>query len=140
MCGLFCPHCGPRWGQFRPRQGRPLATGRYRYATRVPTLFGEQLRASLKANGLSLRAAARAVDVDESFIAKITRGDRTPPLEDLQKWLDVWKINAETQQTIMIEAALAHAPDILRDYISNLQIELDKLKSKHQKNSEKTSK
>jgi transcriptional regulator with XRE-family HTH domain len=72
--------------------------------------FGTLLDTLLERRAFSTRSFARAVKSSKSSISGITTGDRTPPLDRLEKWCDVLGLRGAERQHFLDLAALAHLP------------------------------
>lgn len=90
------------------------------------TTFGEFLKAAVKsADFEDVKAFARAVGRDQGNMSRITRGERTPPLRDLDAWAKALKLTASEQRTFKMLAGLAHVKDPeIRDLIASELAEL----------------
>lgn len=58
--------------------------------------FGSCLRAQRKAKGLTIEKLAEQLDLSETFLGDIERGDKTPSLQTIQKIITVLDISADT--------------------------------------------
>jgi transcriptional regulator with XRE-family HTH domain len=72
--------------------------------------FGALLASLLDRREFSTRSFARAVKSSKSSISGITNGERTPPLDRLEKWCDVLALRGAERQHFLDLAALAHLP------------------------------
>jgi transcriptional regulator with XRE-family HTH domain len=72
--------------------------------------FGALLETLLERREFSTRSFARAVKSSKSSISGITNGERTPPLDRLDKWCDVLGLRGAERQQFLDLAALAHLP------------------------------
>jgi transcriptional regulator with XRE-family HTH domain len=78
--------------------------------TPVMLSFGSMLASLLERRAFSTRSFARAVKSSKSSISGITNGERTPPLDRLEKWCDVLGLRGADRQLFLDLAALAHLP------------------------------
>jgi transcriptional regulator with XRE-family HTH domain len=72
--------------------------------------FGALLESLLERRAFSTRSFARAVKSSKSSVSGITNGERTPPLDRLEKWCDVLGLRGTERQHFLDLAALAHLP------------------------------
>ncbi len=93
--------------------------------------FGSLLESFLERREFSTRSVARAVKSSKSSISGITNGDRTPPLDRLDKWCDVLGLRGAERQLFLDLAALAHLPhDALPRFLAWYE-EYQELKAAH---------
>jgi transcriptional regulator with XRE-family HTH domain len=78
------------------------------------TTFGALLETLLARRQFSTRSFARAVKSSKSSISGITNGERTPPLDRLEKWCDALGLRGQERQQFLDLAALAHLPQEAR--------------------------
>jgi transcriptional regulator with XRE-family HTH domain len=74
------------------------------------TTFGALLETLLARRQFSTRSFARAVKSSKSSISGIVNGDRTPPLDRLDKWCEMLGLRGAERQQFLDLAALAHLP------------------------------
>jgi len=89
--------------------------------------FGHLLGAQLTARGLSTRAAARLLDCSHAFVHQVVRGESLPPMARLEHWLDALEVAADEREQWREAAALAHAPESVRERYRAQQAELVRL-------------
>lgn len=90
----------------------------------MSTRFASRLRALLAEHGLSARAFSRQAGVDETFIAKILRNERTPPLAAVPHWLDLLNVPVADRDGWLEDASLCHAPPLIQDLVERLRRQL----------------
>jgi transcriptional regulator with XRE-family HTH domain len=93
--------------------------------------FGSLLNSLLERRAYSTRAFARAVKSSKSSISGITNGERTPPLDRLEKWCDVLGLRGAERQLFLDLAALAHLPHDAQPRFLAWYEEYQELKAAH---------
>lgn len=80
--------------------------------------FGPLLADYLTQRGWSIRAFARQVDHNPTFISQIIRGQRRPPLKRVDAWADQLDLSSQDRESFLDAAALAHAPARVHEIIA----------------------
>jgi transcriptional regulator with XRE-family HTH domain len=70
--------------------------------------------------GLSQLAFAGRAGCNQSFVSQVIRGDRKPPLAQIDRWVSVLGLAGVERQTFIEAANLEHATPVLREMFRRL--------------------
>lgn len=106
------------------RVKQQIASLGLRYAARV-SHFGQMLRIAVKDAGFAnVKAFALAVEMDQSFMSRVSRGARTPPLHAIERWADSLGLTGEARDDFIFLGHLEHAPDKIRESVTALRMKV----------------
>lgn len=89
--------------------------------------FSEVFERALDKAGFKQLGFARKVGTSQGFVSEILRGNRTPPLDRIEKWAEALGLKSEERVEFIRHAHLAHCPDTIRDDYLRLRARVDKL-------------
>jgi len=72
--------------------------------------FAVIFQRALERSKLSQRQFALAVPCNQTLVSKVLRQERTPPLDRLDRWMQVLHLPQDERESFRLAALLAHAP------------------------------
>lgn len=100
--------------------------------------FGDHLAQLLNQKGLSQREFARRSKYAQQNVSLVIRGRRTPPLKRIPQWIKVLDLDKDSAKRLSELADLSHAPESVQALILDLRREIDALKDKVKKLSQRS--
>jgi transcriptional regulator with XRE-family HTH domain len=82
--------------------------------------FAQVLGGLLQERNLSGRVFAGLVGMSQSYVAKILRGNRPPPLGALSRWMETLQLPATERKHLQLLAELEHLPPLAARVVTAL--------------------
>lgn len=73
--------------------------------------FGDMLAARIEGAGLTRIAFAKEVESSSGFMTDVIKGRRTPPLDRLDRWIEVLGLSPKEADQFRFLAGVAHIPE-----------------------------
>lgn len=89
--------------------------------------FASQFESALERANLSQREFARLIPCNSTLVSKVIKQQRTPPIDALERWIEVLQLTVEEREPFRVAALLAHAPDELFKRWTDMENRLAKL-------------
>jgi len=92
-----------------------MPSGALRFRARLAAIdmdrFGVVLKRLLDARGQTVTGWARLMGIAQGFASNVLSGRRTPPLDELEKWAESFRLTGSERVRFIDLAVVAHLPE-----------------------------